>query len=271
MLLNAMRLSMLMGVLVLPGCFDDKVQIDGESKRSEVAKPIMIQLLFNSSALSAIKQRITPLINEIVKEELGLGQASESKFFSPKEAPRLTLYYINERQPADSELEAAFDKITVKSAEASLSHVKFVSEVEFFGGPFGLDDELVIKIDDSKGELLALHEICKTEMHAANQAYLAVHRHALYNLTESEKHSYLPHVGLGRLRSGSIKESVGDVQFGSLFAKIQARIKVAVTAVVEEVLAGDLSAVRFDELCLFDLGKRSCLKEFSLKCSESAK
>ena len=187
---------------------------------------LAIQLILDSVALTSIRNEVVSVVNEIIRQELALPQTEKfDAFFSPKKINRLSLYYVND---ADEKGDDLLFFALENSVKESAVDVSITSKVDFFKGPFGIDDELVIMIDDSKKELLGLNQKIKNVAHAINQQFKEQYDHDLYDISKSEAHDYVPHVGLGRIRSNSIKEHMKDqALFDETFKRIQQRIKEA--------------------------------------------
>lgn len=250
--------------VILPGCQFDSSETPKPEQTHR--KTYFVQVAFDSPILREIRSSIVPLINHIIKEELDMPKESESKYFSPKERQPITLYYIVEVQRDSEEfLTSVFDSIQEKCLPLILKDISFTSSVHFFAGPFGIDDELVIKIDDPTKGLLNLNHQVKTIVNQANEQYRQIHAQDLYNISKSERFPYIPHIGLGRVRSNFIKESMKDPsQFNTVFARIQNKIIQAVSQTVLALLNQQNKNIQFNTLCLFDLSKRVCLKEVKL-------
>jgi hypothetical protein len=201
-------------LLVTPGC--------GNTASNSPSGTILVQLLIDAAALSQVKKQITPLINAIIKAELGLSATDDFQFFSPKERQALTLYYIEgvseQTRPL---LLSKFDQIYHACAVYRPHKLRF-AQIDFFAGPFNVDDELIIRIEDSEGTLTHLNQEIRSILHKAHEDYLHEHNKDLYTISTSERFSYIAHIGLGRVRSNSIKERMKDLsRFDQLFKHLQ--------------------------------------------------
>lgn len=230
------------------------------------AGTLIVQLLINSSVLTQMRRTMTPLINDSIKAELGLELNYEFQFFSPKERQALTIYSIEEiLENGKPMILSTFEQIHAKCNELPSGKITFVCQGDFFGGPFNVNDELVIGIDDFDNSLSDLNRDVRTIVHETNKLYAQRHNHDLYTIAKSERYSYIPHIGLGRVRSNSIKEHMKDpCGFDALFNRIQERIKEVAVSVIKNMLKRDNHTILFDKVCMFDLKKRTCIKEAAL-------
>lgn len=229
---------------------------------------LFIQALPNSPALKTIIESLSENINMIIKEEAGLDHNNNVDFFSPKPVQKLTLYSTNDiHENGNKALFSALDTINIP--DFTINSVSLGSAVEFFYGPFGEKDELVIMINDPHKELLHYNEIIKEAAHTANKQYKQLHNHSLYDVTKSERYPYLPHIGLGRIRSNSIKNNLKDPsQFTIIFERIQSRIKDAALESIEAVLNNNNNTLTCDTIGILDLNKHAYIKEYTLNTQQ---
>lgn len=240
---------MLLGIL--PGCFSS-------NENMAIKYTYFIQLLSDSKALVAIKQDITPVINTIIKEELGLKKEYDFEFFLPKKpSPQyLTLYYLYDMPVAgESFLITALESIENKLQKLTAQHASIAPKVAFFGDN---KDELVILVHDSKKELSALNSLMKNTAHESNEEYKQKQHVDLYDITKSEKYTYLPHIGLGRIRASSIRQQLKDeTQTDKVFEKIRERIIKEVLGIIEKTLSPDSAKLHFNKLRVWNLQKNA--------------
>jgi len=222
----------------------------------KASQRIFIQAIPNSSVLKNIIESLSKKINTIIKEELNLDSNNELEFFSPKKAQRLTLYSINDVQPNTNDIIiTTLDRINIHTFVAH--NISLKPEVAFFGGPFGDNDELVILIADPDKELSSFNQSIKTAMHQADNEYNHMHHKNLYDIAKSERHSYVPHIGLGRVRSNSIKNQLKDQsQFSAVFERIQSRIKDAALECIKNQLNLYNNKIVYDKIVIFDPAKQ---------------
>ena len=226
---------------------------------------IFIQALPNSPALTNIVESLSKQVDTIIKEELNLKQSNEFKFFLPKTIQKLTLYSLNNLNNDNTNIiTSSLEHIPINKFVANDISIK--PEVEFFGGQFGENDELVVIINDPNEELSLYNQLIKTAMHKANSEYQKTHGNNLYDVTKSEHYSYVPHIGLGRVRTSSIKSQMKDPsQFGIVFERIQSRIKnIALDSIKNELNTHNEKLI-FDKIGIFNPGKQSWIKEYNIK------
>lgn len=241
--------------IMLPACKNN-------SKSSDVSD-MFIQINAPSSLHATILEEITPIINASIKQELGLDAGYDFEFFIPKQRQVVTVYYLRDLQNDGIEqiltsLDQA-DKTTWRSLENQ--GIVLIPTVEFFAGPFGESDELVMMIRDQKVKLSALRTELKDILHAVNDRYNDTHTQNLYDVTKSEQYPYVPHMGLGRIRAKSIKEH-GKAKIS--LATIQERIKRDIMPVVERLCANINSELYIKALNVFDLPTKKILREYLL-------
>ena len=138
-------------------------------------------------------------------------------------------------------------------------------EVEFFSGPFGDADELVVMINDPNQELTRFNQSIKKAMHQANDDYQQTHHKNLYDITKSEQYSYVPHIGLGRIRANSIKNQLKDQsQFPVIFERIQSRTKKITLEYIKTQLNSKNEKLVFDKIVIFNPTQQSFIKEYTI-------
>lgn len=224
---------------------------------------LLVQLDTPSSLHATILEEIVPIINASIKQELGLDEGYEFEFFMPKHRQVITIYYLRDVQDGGvQELLTTLGQ-TAKSHWYTLNDagIALAPKIEFFAGPFGQSDELVMMIDDPHGKLLALHTELQSLLHEVDDRYGKVHAQSLYDSATSEQHPYVPHIGLGRIRSTSIKERC---KRADQFKKIQECIKQDVTPVVQRLCAKINRELYIKALDVFDLQKKTVLREYLL-------
>lgn len=235
-----------------------------ESKNSEQSKQrtLLIQAIPESAIITTIIESIADQINNIIKEAISSNENGDVSFFIPKPALRLTVYYINDI--AENNVHIAFSSLN-DIFTRPLSFISIAPTVEFFEGPFGVKDELVIMINDQNNELKQLNNQIKIALHNADNLYQQRHHTTLYNKTKSEKYDYIPHIGLGRIRTTSIKNHLQDPsQFVALFEAIQKKIQIYVESVIKNAMLQSNSILIINKIGVFDLDKKIYIKEYSL-------
>lgn len=244
-------------LLLLPSCFFNKTEVSTST--------FLVQGLCNSLLLKTFVESLHGASNAIIKEELGLDKDYDFDFFSPKQAQRLTLYYINDVcKCCDDVLLSVLDHSGIQNFV--VNNISLGIQMEFFAGPFGEKDELVIMINDSEGQLLQCNEIIKEAVHKAHEEYKQLHHDDLYDIAKSERYPFVPHIGLGRIRSNSIREQVKDAsQFAQVFERIQVRIKKTSVYLLEKSLTLENQRLFFNTICVLDMQKRVCVKSYDLQ------
>src|SRR5947209_1636740 len=125
-------------LLFLPGCFFNNTETIS-SKRH-----FLIQAFFDAPMLTSIKETITPIINSIIKEELGLEKEYDFDFFLPKkrQLQALTLYYVDDMyENGQPFLFSAVENLQKNRSLLAPNNVSIAPKIDFFGDH---KDELVI-------------------------------------------------------------------------------------------------------------------------------
>ncbi len=256
-------------LLLLPACFFNNKQRGNKHT-------FFIQATLDSTVsektfnvIEDIQDKIKPIVDKIIHEELGIKQDKNFPIFFVKKRQAVTIYYINDLYDNNESLRGLlylFIEPTLDSLQKPLApkNVTLSSKVDFFGeekkGLFSIIS-LVGLINDPNKELLLLNKEMKKAIHHANKEYKRAYHIDLYDIAKSEKHAYLPHISLGHLRTNYIKYLVNDV---SKADKIVNRIKQRITKAVSDSissLAPDNRKLYFDKLTIYDVRKREYIKE----------
>lgn len=258
--MNKKLYSILCILFFLPGCFStsDKPSVS-------ITRTYFIQALFDSEVLTSIKKEITPLINQIIKEELELDQENSFEFFLPKtrQPQALTLYYVDDMQENGLPLMlSVLDGMHLPTPH-SVSISQKIDDAKFYGDQ---QDELVILMDDHSGELSHLNLTLKATLQNANNVYKHSNTRNLYNVAKSERFPFVPHIGLGRIRSNSIKQNIKDASLiQKTFDRIKERILDEIKPIIQAALTAENKKITFNGFCVFDLEKKECIKEYKFK------
>ena len=252
-----MKKLLFISVFLFSGLLDGAAKMEASTvdvKKSSFA----LQLYFGSLHLTAVRDGLTPVIDMLIKRELGLLSDDKDQFFLPKKLHRLTLYCINDCTENNACM--LFNALTSSIKNWHVNYVQIRQEVDFFGEN---KDELVMKVDDTKKELKKLHKKIKTKVHKIADKYAKNHVDSLYDRTTSEQFAYVPHIGLGRIRIGSIGNicSSKKLDVDSVLAHIRQQVKETVVgqlALVETILKP--SFIR-----LLDLNSQKYVAEISLQ------
>lgn len=238
------KMLLLSALLCLSACFLN-------NSEKEVSKSsVFIQLILESKALHSAVESMKPLINAAIKEELGLDKEFDFEFFLTKPRYTLTLYYLNDMyENGQKGLFEALDE-QAEDLKNFPQKVAFSDNLNFFGPT---QDELVVVMDDSEGELKSLHGMIKKLVYEVDETYKASHKHNLFDLTKSERHAFLSHVTLGRIRYNSVKQHVKDSeQVDKVFARIKERTKKIVLSALEKLSEKEGRYVSFTTLVALD-------------------
>ena len=239
---------------LIPGCSNDQSQ-----QINLKTSTLLVQAHFDSLIISSLINELTPIINGIIKKELKLTPKYNFDFFIPKKLQRITLYYVNDSIMKDaSNLLSTIENMPLM--KKNLKHIAATSEVEFFGDQ---KDELVMMINDSDKELFELNRSIKTITHQANDKYIKKHYRALYNIEKSERFPFLPHMGLGRIRTQSIKNNIKDKsQTEFIFDRIRDSVKTITHNILEKAFLKKNLSLPFSNFAILDLKKQIYIKEW---------
>lgn len=233
-----------------------------ESKKIETRHTYFIQLIWNCRGISQIREAIAPVINKIIHEELNLKE--ESPLFLGKDRQALTLYYLdNMHLNGENIFVAKLESMLMANELLIPRSTSIAPRVDFFGEG---QDELVIMINDPTGELTALNNKIKTIAHLINQDYREKNHDNLFDISKSEQFPFVPHIGLGRIRSNSIKQHIKDhSQVEKTFEHIKGRIRTATLKIVADIITSENQSISYTRLSLFCLSKRVNIKEYQLE------
>jgi len=200
---------------------------------------LAVQVYADSPVITEVIQKVTPLINNIIKEELALDKSYDFEFFLPKKRQRISLYYLENVEEKNNPLIISrLDAMNL--GKRKLEHVKATSNTEFFGER---KDELVITIDDSKKELSALNQEFKRNFSEYHQRF-----------------PFIPHMGLGRVRFGAIGN---HTQSEDVVQHIKKRVKELSSKIMRDALSPKSQKLNFISIGLLNLHKQIYLKEWN--------
>jgi hypothetical protein len=246
---------LLFPLLFLSGCSGD---LSSNQEKTENTT-YLVQAISQAPAITDAIKGLTPLINNVIKQELQLDEEYDFAFFIPKKLQRVSLYYLNDvNQKNINMIVGQLDKLGILR-DISLEALA-TSTPRFFGDQ---QDELVIMIDDITGNLAALNQKIKQSMHKLNEVYYMQHGQDFYNISRSERFSFMPHMGLGRIRSQSIKNHIKDSsQIKDTFERIKSRILLLTREKLESLFNMKSLPIFFEKMGLLDLKKQSYVKEW---------
>jgi len=256
--MNGKLYAIICALLTLPACFF------GDSKQKEKKHTFFIQTPLDSESIRNIQEELKTTVENIIQEELGIKQDKGFPIFVFKGRQAITIYYVNDLYDNNEPLRGLlylFVKPAMNSLQKTLAPQKtsISSNLEFFGekkkGLFSFID-LVAHIDDPDKELESLNIEMKKAMHNTNKKYKRAYDIDLYDIAKSEKHSYLPHISLGHLRTNYIKYLVNDpAKSNEIIDRIKERIVKAVSNAIEN-LDPDERSLSLDSLALYDTKKK---------------
>lgn len=241
-------------LLFLPACLVNNSDLTSQEKST-----LLIQEISNSPVVTSITKHITPVINGIIKKELGLDQEYDFAFFLPKKLQRITLYYLTDIYKKNQEaLLSQLEKI--KLIHIKPKNVSISSKVEFFGDQ---QDELVIMINDPEDELYKFNQAIRKIANQANYEHSQRYGKTFYDVAKSERYLFIPHMGLGRIRSQSIKNFIKDAsQIPIIFERIKQKVKHMTLKTINESLTLSNNKLSFYKIGILDLKKQTYIKEW---------
>ena len=231
-------------LILLPGCFFSSEKSPAETPRYTY----YIQADLDMPAITMIKEGVTKIIDDIVKQELGLAPDNDFTSFFPKQWQALSLYSLNGmREDAQDLLVSKLKEIRIP--ELKPQNVALEPNVEFFGAN---EDELVFIINDPDKKLSEYNAKLQMFANKLNDEYKSKHKADLYNVSKSEHFSYVPHVGIGRLRIVRIKELIKDRSKGDeIINRIRMRVREKTIELAKEVITPANNKVAFNKIVVF--------------------
>lgn len=233
-------------------------------KEAEEKKIIAIQGISEMAIFDAIIKEVDTLVNNIVKRELGICVGKEQLFFIPKKRQRLSLYYVQNILSSNTKLltKELSSWIVKHKDQLLLHHCSLTPNVAFYGDH---NDELVMIIDDPEHELSGLNGSLKAMMAMLQKQYVEKYNEDLYNTASSEKYPFSPHIGIGRLRIGSIMQELNDDEHARDKRDwIKAQIIKEVTSLVDTLLNKGNNKLTFGLITILDVKEQTYLNEYSL-------
>ncbi len=231
-----------------------------------------IQVPLSLPAITEMQDALTPVINEILQEELGKKQDKNFPIFFFKKRQAIAIYYINDLYDSGEPLKGIlylflFPVLYTLQYAPAPEDVTISANLDFFGqakpGLFSTI-ELVVLIDDPSGELAFLNKEMKKAAHHANGEYKRAYHTDLYDVTKSEKFPYLPHLSLGHLRLNYIRYLINDPSKETkVIERIKQRIKKEVENALTQIPLDDRKAT-IDKLAVYDLQKKKYIEDVKL-------
>lgn len=261
---NVLFLSMavifLLGSLCSCNYFSQKSP--GHAIPHEVKQTYFIQLQWVCPVIDQLREAIKPIANKIIQEELG-GE-KDAALFLDKNHKALTFYYINDMdRRGEHLLISALDAMQESKKFFIPQKITLGSSVDFFGE---WHDELVVMVNDSEGALAMFNKEMKIMAHALNDAYKVSGGDDLFDVSKSEQFPFVPHIGLGRIRSNSIKELVKDpAQKDKVLDRIKERTKQETLRLIDKIITRENSKISFEKIdVVIFASKRVLIKDYLL-------
>lgn len=220
-----------------------------------------IQLICNCTGVTKLQEMLPSQIEKILCEELSL-ENNESLFLK-KDKQRISLYYLNDtEEQGESLIIKALENEQKINGFKNPRGITIAENVDFFGE---WNDELVLTVNDPQHELGHLNHLIKDLAYSVDSMYRDTYKLPLFDKAKSEHFPFVPHIGLGRLRSNSIKQRVQDpTQAEKILERIKKRVKdVTLKLISETITSVDDKRITCDTLVLFSLTKRVSIQEFS--------
>jgi hypothetical protein len=255
---------LLLLLLLLSACFrlTEKLQ-------AEAITNVHIQIPLQHQGITTIRDTISPLIDAIIKEELAIKEGiNYPRFLVPdiqRSASRLTVYYVNGLQEgAENNIFEALAMMQKEKQGTSVSSKLTISPpIEFFGNQ---REYIILSIEDAEDSLLRLNSDIKQWLTRANKDYSKIQGHDLFNQEESEKHTYIPHIALGRLQIKHLLNFMDgtDEKKEALIESIRIRIRREVFPIIESLFQTVTTHLKPEFFCVYDSSFKECLRKYPL-------
>ena len=229
-------------------------------KQNIIKRNLLIQMPLDLQGIKDLPNTLNPVVNKIIQEELGIEYDKNFPIFFFKKRQAITVYYVTDiYDNGEKFLFSQLDALQIKSLP---KNVTMQSEVDFFGDKKAPVVDLVAFIDDPDAELSLLNKEMKKAAHSANEKYKHSYNLDLYDVAKSERFSFKPHLSLGHLRVGLIKEIINDtLKANNAIERIKQRIMKVVSKALSE-LTLDSRKIFFHRFVIYDLKKREYIKEY---------
>lgn len=240
--------------LLFPGCSNNQSEQDNQKTRT-----LLVQTIWTTPTITAVIRELTPTINSVIKKELGLDPDYDYAFFIPKKRQRITLYYFNDiLQKNESVLLSAIENMEL--AKMKPKNVAATTNAQFFGNQ---QDELVMIIDDPDGELSTLNQKIKAMAHQLHDVHKKENKYDFYNIAKSERYPFKPHMGIGRMRTQSIKNNIKNAsETNTIFERIRTEIKKVTREILQKAFSNKHLPLSFNKFTILDLQKQIYIKEW---------
>jgi len=222
-----------------------------------------IQFTWDCAGAKQLREAIKPIANNIIQEELGL--AKDKMLFLGKDHQVLTIFYVDDMMKRDENiLFSMLERMIHAQQLRPPMHLSLAAQIDFFGEN---SDEFVVFVDDHHHELAKLNRKMKTIIHALDDQYLREHHTHFFNRVKSEQFSYVPHIGLGRIRINSIKKHIKDTaQIDVTLKRIKDRIIQATLHEMGKILVHENKKITCKKVSIGSFGQgRAQVKEYQLE------
>lgn len=227
----------------------------------------LIQLISNSKTYQLIQDQTAEIIKNVVKQELKI---ETDELFLPKNSQAVTVYYIRliiDKSTEDMFLKE-FDKKQIFLDFKKPLVATIENDVAFFGE---FNDELVILLNDHTNELANLHEKTKKLVHEINAHYYKTYNTNFYDIKTSEQYPFLPHIGIGRVRSHTLKSLIANQNNIEIVDHIKNRITKEVQDAIKKILSTHNDILSFNRISILKLPSRERVYEMRLKAKRLRK
>lgn len=217
----------------------------------------------NHPGLTRLQNHIAPLIDRIIKEEVG-AQDDNYPHFIIKKRQNLTLYYLDGFQILHENLLLnALIAMQNRTQGIKAPRAVTISTDSAFFGDRG--DELVIKINDPSQALRNVHNDIKETCRVAAAEFKQKYNTNLYDVAKSERFPYVPHSALGRISINALSNYSQKPEEGFvIFQKIKKRIEDEVFPTIKTLLSPEEKVLAIDSFCVFSFRSREVIKKFLL-------
>jgi len=241
---------LILSITLLAGCaFNSRSHVENST--------LFIQVISDSESIKKIISESGPIIDGIIKKELSLAASYDVTFFYPKDRQRISVYSLNEfNQSGESLLFSSLDDINI--IDMMPKHISATANLQFFGDK---QDELVLIVGDKKKELEDINFKIKTKLHKLNDQYKAKEKTQLYNIEKSERHHYLPHMGLGRISLREINKHIKKADAEDTINRIREQIKEEIGKFIEKNISSS-PRLPVSKISIWDLTNRKYIKEW---------
>lgn len=233
------------------------------SKNSAHTSEKIIFAELEHHTLRDLQHKLLPDVSEIIRQYVIISShiLDPGPRFIIKKRLNLTFYYLPNYQLGRESyildaLKAIQPHFNVGLIMSSASNLLIAPKLALFGDK---RDEIVILIDDAEKSLSSLHNTVKAAAHTANNAYKSITNNDLFDIQKGERFPYVPHIALGRIDFGDL-----ETKNSGMVESIKTRIEQDIFPLIDSWLASKEVRVHFNNLCLYDLAQKQCIKTYDL-------